>query len=169
MYYARAIDSTLLPAISDLATEQSKGTRKTLSKLEQLLNYCYTNPEATVRFYPSGMQLTIESDASYLSVSKAKSRAAGFFYLSSRSNPISNGAIHVNCQVLREVMSSAAEAELGALFYNSKEACPLHIALEELGHLQSPTALITNNSTTTGIANNSVKQRRLMSRKKKMI
>jgi hypothetical protein len=32
--------------------------------------------------------------------------------------------------------------------------------LEELGHLQSPTALITDNSTAAGIANDTVKQRR---------
>lgn len=106
------------------------------------------------------MQLTIDSDASYLSVSKARSRAAGYFYLSARSNPILNGAIHVTCHVLKEVVSSAAEAELAALFYNSKEACALRIALEELGHLQSPTSLITDNSTAAGIANDIVKQRR---------
>jgi hypothetical protein len=106
------------------------------------------------------MQLTIESDASYLSVSKARSRAAGYFYLSSHSKPTNNGAIHVFCHVMREVVSSAAEAELGALFNNSKEACPLQIALEEISHPQSPTALITDNPTTSGIANDTVKQRR---------
>jgi hypothetical protein len=82
------------------------------------------------------MHLTIESDASYLLVSKARSRAAGYFYLSVRSQPITNGAIHVFCHVMREVMSSAAEAKLGALFHNSKEACPIRIALEELSHPQ---------------------------------
>ena len=160
LYYARAVDSTILPALSELSTEQSKGTRKTLSKLKQLLDYCSTNPKATVRFRQSGMQLTIDSDASYLSVSKARSRAAGYFYLSARSNPILNGVIHVTCHVLKEVVSPAAEAELAALFYNSKEACALRIALEELGHLQSPTSLITDNSTAAGIANDIVKQRR---------
>jgi hypothetical protein len=158
LYYARAIDSTLLPALSDLSTEQANGTRKTLFKFNQLLDYCHTNPEATVHFLASGMQVTIESNASYLSVSKAKSRAAGYFYLSTRSQPITNVAIHVYCHIMREVVSSAAEAELGALFHSSKEACPLRIALEELGHLQSPTSLITDNPTASGIANDTVKQ-----------
>jgi hypothetical protein len=62
--------------------------------------------------------------------------------------------------VLKEVVSSATKAELGAPFYNTKEACLLWIALEELGHLQSPTALITNISTADGIADDTVKQRR---------
>jgi hypothetical protein len=60
---------------------------------------------------------------------------------------------------MRAVVSSAAEAKLGALFHNSKEACPLRIALDKLSHPQSPTALITDNSTASGIANDIVKQR----------
>jgi hypothetical protein len=35
---------------------------------------------------------------------------------------------------MREVVSSAAEAKLGAIFHNSKEACPLWIDLEEFEH-----------------------------------
>jgi hypothetical protein len=76
LYYARVIDSTLRPALSDLSTEQAYGTKKTLFKFNQPLNYCHINPEATVRFFKSNMQLTNESNASYLSVSKARSRAA---------------------------------------------------------------------------------------------
>jgi hypothetical protein len=36
-----------------------------------------------------------------------------------------NGAISVPCKVMREVLSSALEAELAALFYNGKEGAPL--------------------------------------------
>ena len=61
---------------------------------------------------------------------------------------------------MREVLSSAAEAELAALFHNGKEACPIRICLEELGHPQPPTAMITDNSTAFGIANDTVKQKR---------
>jgi hypothetical protein len=110
------------------------------------------------------MQLAIKSDASYLSVSKARSPVAGFFYLISNlglptSGPY-NGPIHLYCCVMKEVLSSAAEAELGALFHNSKEACPLQIALTEMGHPQHATSLSTDNSTATGISNRTVKQRR---------
>jgi hypothetical protein len=62
--------------------------------------------------------------------------------------------------MMKEVLFSAAEAELGALFYNSKEACPLHTALTKIGHLQNATTIITNNSTAAGSTNNAVKQRR---------
>ncbi|KAI2499391.1 Reverse transcriptase (RNA-dependent DNA polymerase) [Fragilaria crotonensis] len=88
-----------------------------MEKLSQLLNYCATNPNATVRFTASDMLLAVESDASYLSVVKAHSRAAGYFYLTNvpttPTAPLKpNGAIHVLCHIMREVLSSAAEAEL---------------------------------------------------------
>jgi hypothetical protein len=138
------------------------GTVKTMAKLSQLLDYLHTNPEAIIQYHPSSMQLAIESDTSYLSVSKARSRATRFFYLTSNQGlPTSgpyNGPIHVYCCVMKEVLSSAAEAELGALFHNCKEACPLQIALTEMGHPQYATSLSTDNSTAAGISNSTVKQ-----------
>ena len=71
-----------------------------------------------------------------------------------------NGAVHILCHIMREVLSSAAEAELGALFHNGKEACPLRIALEELGHPQPATPMATDNNTASGIATDTVKQKR---------
>jgi hypothetical protein len=172
LFYARAVDSTMLPAISTLASQQAHGTTATMEALTQLLNYCATHPDATVRYVASDMVLHIESDASYLTATKARSRAAGYHYLSSRPanpdltpdpsapSPPSNGAIDVMCQILREVVSSAAEAELAALFHNGKTACPLRICLTELGHPQPPTPIVTDNSTASGIANDTIKQKR---------
>ena len=165
LFYARAIDSTLLTAIGELATEQSVGTATTMEKLAQLLNYCATHPDATIRYTASDMLLAVESDASYLSVTKARSRAAGYFYLTSApatttADYAPNGAVHVLCHIMREVLSSAAEAELGALFHNGKEACPLRIALAEMGHPQPATPMATDNSTASGIATDTVKQKR---------
>jgi hypothetical protein len=60
---------------------------------------------------------------------------------------------------MHEVVSSAAKAELAALFHNGKEACPLRITLEELGHPQPATPIQTDNSTAYGIANDTVKQK----------
>jgi hypothetical protein len=61
---------------------------------------------------------------------------------------------------MREVLSSASEAELGALFHNGKEACPIRIALTEMGHPQPATPMATDNTTASGIANETVKQKR---------
>jgi hypothetical protein len=61
---------------------------------------------------------------------------------------------------MREVLASAAEAELGGTYYNGKEACPEQICLEELDWPQPPTPIATDNSTAVGIANDTVKQKR---------
>ena len=57
-------------------------------------------------------------------------------------------------------MASAAEAELGLLFYNGQEAIPLRHALMEMGHKQPPTPIATDNSTAHGIVTSSIKQQK---------
>ena len=59
--------------------------------------------------------------------------------------PPNNGAVHNTAQIIA-VMSSATEVELGALFINAKQAAPLCQMLRELGHLQPPMPIQTNNS-----------------------
>jgi hypothetical protein len=143
----------MLTAIGEIATQQASATKFTLCAITQLLNYAATNPEATIRFHASDMILYVESDASYLSVSKARSRAAGFHYLSGKVNnpathqPPLNGPVNILCKILKNVLSSAAEAELAGLFLNGKEAVPERITLDELGHPQPPTPMVTDNST----------------------
>ena len=84
------------------------------------------------------MILNIHSDASYLSELRARSRAAGYFFLGTNhkaDKPIPiNGAIYVYTGVFKFVVASAAEAELGALFVNCKEGTILQLTLQELGH-----------------------------------
>ena len=57
-------------------------------------------------------------------------------------------------------MASAAEAECGALFNNTKEGFALHNTLIEIGHPQPPTPVQVNNSTAYGFANKQIKQKR---------
>ena len=58
------------------------------------------------------------------------------------------------------VLTSAAEAELAVLFNNGQEAAIIRQILLEMGHLQPPTPVKTDNSTTDGIANRSVISRK---------
>ncbi len=55
------------------------------------------------------------------------------------------------------VAASAAEAELGALFLNAQEAKVLRLVLKELGHPQPPIPIHSDNTTTVGIVNNTIK------------
>ena len=59
-------------------------------------------------------------------------------------------------QIIKAVMLSAAEAELGALFINCKLAVPARKTLEEIGHLQPKTPMKTDNSTSNGLLNNTI-------------
>jgi len=53
-------------------------------------------------------------------------------------------------------MSSAAEAELGALFINAKEAVYLQQILMEMGHPQPKTPIQTDNTTAEGVISNKI-------------
>jgi hypothetical protein len=109
------------------------------------------------------MILNIHSDASYLSEREAMRRAGGFFYIGSntdKDNILTNGVTLIIITVLKHLMSLAAEAEIGALFLNAKEGTVLRTTLEELGHTQPPTPLQTDNTTSTGYRNGTIKQKR---------
>ena len=61
--------------------------------------------------------------------------------------PPNNGAVLNIAQIIKAVMTSAAEAELGALYINAKKAAPMRITLEEMGHQQPMTSMQTDNTT----------------------
>ncbi len=164
LYYARAIDATILMALNAIANEQKAPTQRTKERVLQFLDYMATHPDTVVRFYRSDMILQGHSDASYLSAPEARSRAAGYWFLGSlpqNGKPIRlNGAILVLCTLLKFVAASAAEAELGALFLNAKEARVMRLTLHELGHPQPPTPIHIDNSTTVGIVTNTIKRQK---------
>ena len=115
LYYALAVDCTLLVALGDLATVQTRATKDTMEKLVWLLNYVASNPNAEVTFVASNMCVHIYSDASNLSVPKARSCSGAHFFLSKHPYKVRdcslaplNGPIHVVSKIIKFVMSSAA-------------------------------------------------------------
>ena len=108
------------------------------------------------------MILQIHSDASYANEPDARSTAGGHYFLGQLpvdGQPIwLNVAIYTLCTILKHKAASAAEAELGSLFLNTKQAKILRITLAEMGHPQPPTPIHCDNSTAVGIANDTVKQ-----------
>ncbi len=60
--------------------------------------------------------------------------------------PINNGAVLNILQIIRAVMSSAAEAKLSALFINANIAVSMQCTLEEMGYPQTCTPIQTDNS-----------------------
>ena len=91
------------------------------------------------------MILRVDSDAAYLVAPKARSRVAGYYYLSSLDkSPRLNGAVHVECKTLRHVVASAAEAETAGVFHNAQIVLPIRRILEALNHPQPPTPIKTD-------------------------
>ncbi len=63
LYYACAVDITVLMALSSIANEQTKGTTSMMEKSKQLLDYLTTNPDTTIQFKASNMIMKVHSDA----------------------------------------------------------------------------------------------------------
>ena len=149
LYHARAVDPTILLALSNIATQQSVPTKNTKKCVHHFLDYEWMHPDAVISY------------ASYLSAFHAWSCTGGYFFLGSL--PVDgdsiklNGAIHIKCTILKLVAASTAEAELGALFLNAQEAKVLRLTLAELGHPKPPMPIHIDNTTTVGIVNNTIK------------
>jgi hypothetical protein len=164
LYYARAVDPTLLTPLSAIASQQATPTQTTMERVRQLLDYVASQEDAVLTYRASDMILAVHSDAGYKNEMEAKSRAGGHFYLSYDDiHPPNNGAILNIAQIIKAVMSSAAEAELGALFINAKEAVYIRNMLTEMGHPQPRTPIQTDNSTAEGFINNKIQLRRTRS------
>jgi hypothetical protein len=169
LYYSIAVDPTMLVALGTIPAAQSNATNHTATAIVKLFNYAATNPNAVFHYKASGMTLYVHSDASYLSEPKARSRAGGHFYLSDKpADPASapsqqlpnNRPLHTTSHIHHNVMASAADSEVGALFVNIQEAIPIRYALEKLCHPQRPTPVQTDNSTAALYSNNTIKQKR---------
>ena len=113
-----------------------------------------TQEGAILTFRASDMVLAIHSD---LSEPKARSRAGGHMFMAGKEHiPQNNVAVLNISQIIQAVMSSAAEAELGALFINAKTAVSMRQTLEELGHPQPLTPMQTDNATAQALLTNKI-------------
>jgi len=102
--------------ISALSAQQAKLAQSTMKRVKQFLDYAATQEPAVTTYRASDMVLAIHSDAGYLNEEGARSHAGGHHFLSeSVDNPSNNGAIYNKAFIIKSVMSSTAEAEIGAL------------------------------------------------------
>ncbi len=149
LYYGRAIDQTLLTALSSIAAQQANGTTAVTKACQQLLDYVATHPNAGIRYKACNMILAVHTDTSYLSEQAGKIRASAHFYLTNHDDKeFNNGAILMLSSIIKHVMSSASKAKLAALYYGCKLAVPIRTTLEEMGHPQTKRTMVTTNNTT---------------------
>ena len=156
-YYSE-IDPCIKPALNEIATEQSAPTEITHKRTHRLMDYLSTYPNATIRYHASDMVLVFETDAAYLVLPKARSRASGWYILTNDPTKTKNiikpnGPLHVMCTAIKNVQQSASEAETGSTYLGFQRAVPIRTTLEELGHPQPAegTPAFTDNNTSHGI------------------
>ena len=57
LYYARAVDRTILVALSAIASEQASPTKSTMEKVDQFLDYAASQEQAVLTYEASDMVL----------------------------------------------------------------------------------------------------------------
>ena len=88
------------------------------------------------------MVLAGHSDATYLNVRKARIRAGAHIIISEDTPvPISNGPVLTVAQIIKFVMSSAAEAKIDGLFICAKAMVPLRNTLIGMGWPQPKSSI----------------------------
>eukprot|EP00804_Cyclotella_cryptica_P020094 CCRYP_014889-RB/>CCRYP_014889-RB protein AED:0.57 eAED:0.47 QI:0/-1/0/1/-1/0/1/0/162 len=109
------------------------------------------------------MILAVQCDASYLTEVGSCSRAGAHIFLS-ENDPIPHHNILVLTitQIIKYAMVSAAKTELAALYITARELIPLRNALEEMGWPPPKTPSQMNNSTATGVVNDTIIQRQII-------
>ncbi len=126
LYYGRAVDPTLLTALSSIATRQANSTTAVAESCQQLLNYVATHPNAGICYKACNMILAVHTNVSYLLEQNGKIHASAHFYLTNHDDKeFNNGAILTLSSIIKHVMSSASKAELAALYYGCKLAVPI--------------------------------------------
>ena len=104
LYYARAVNSTMLHALSALAIQVNTATQLTAAHRTHLLDYAACHAQSTLWYVASNMVLYVHSDASYLTEANARSRYGGHFFLANKPAPskpiLHNGTILANLGIL---------------------------------------------------------------------
>ena len=95
LYYARAIDNTIFPALDLLSASQSKPTASTNHDITQFLNYAATHPHATIRYNGSYTILHEHSDTSFLYEPNTKSHPTQLIHLLSSLNSVVHFTLNV--------------------------------------------------------------------------
>ena len=71
--------------------------------------------------------------------------------------PLENGPVHVECSIMRNVMTLDTEEELEGFFENFQKETSTRTALAEMGHQQPPTTEATDNTAANSIVNGTAK------------
>ncbi len=99
-------------ALSTIASKLAHGTKNTMQKMKQLLDYLATHLDKTVQFHALDMILNIHSNALYLSKANTQQSMRVFLHgietQSHTANQIEWGIFYLVCTILQFVVVFAA-------------------------------------------------------------
>ncbi len=108
-----------------------------MQQTKQFLDYVALQEHPVLTYCASDMILAGHSNASYLNKKNARSRIGGHWFMSEDKNfPPNNGTILNIAQLIKKVMTNRAEAELGGIYINTREAVYIQNILVAMGFLQ---------------------------------
>ena len=101
MFYVQAVYNKVPVDLSKLGQQQAAATQTTNNAIMQLLDYVVAYPRDGINFRVSKIILSVHSDAAYLDVAKACSRAGVHIMLSENVPvPAYNGPILTIAQII---------------------------------------------------------------------
>ena len=128
--------------ISTIGSQQASSIKDTNKAIHQLLDYYATYLDDGILYRSSDMILAGLSDSGFNNETRARSRSGAHIFLSeNESIPRWNEPLLKISQIMKYVVSSAAEAEMTALFLTSNEMVPLRHTLTKMGWKQPPSPL----------------------------
>ena len=74
----------MLTAIKEIYLQQAQPAEDTHTKVNMLMDYTHTYPNAIIRYKASDMQFYVDSDAANRGLPKARSKGTSYFYLSNK-------------------------------------------------------------------------------------
>jgi hypothetical protein len=154
LYYARAVDPSLMTAVCALSAQQSNPTEAATAAADRLLGYVAAYPDNQLVYRSSDMQLKFASDASHNSRPKGRSVGGGIIYAGDADNNNINGAIDAFSSVIGVVVMSAYEAEVAALYMTMQRCEWLRQVFSAFGFKQGPTPGVTDNEVAISFAMN---------------
>jgi hypothetical protein len=161
LYYSRVLDFRIATAVNSLSSRQSKPTIEVEAAATQLLQYLSAHPDFSITYRRSDMRLITHADASHHSESNARSRAGRVEYLGDNNDDTAiNGPIDCASVIIDCVTAGTYESEYAALFISCQKSVTTRNALADLGYPQGPTLVVCDNKCASGIASDSVTQRR---------
>jgi hypothetical protein len=90
----------------------------------------------------------------------AAERGDIFFLSNDTTIPPNNGTVLNIAHIIKNIMSSATEADLAGLYIMARKAVYIRIILELFGHKQPPTPLQTDNAMADAVINGKIQPKR---------